>query len=238
MSPTCTRRRPLSPPDSGAPFARLAVALAAVLLVAASAPACGRSKSENRIKPITATLNIIPFSGTPDPAVFLEKLSQSGDLVTVNVKLHTSSPITFDAFTLEFHYDPTLVQVSDVFDFNPGLLGDCNSGSPCQPLCQINAEAANTNGTLLIAIASPTDLSTGATCQTATVSSDTTLLTMGFVAATTIEPPNPPSAPPPGRITLYTNPDPSRHGDCEILNALADQGVPCLDLNATMTASR
>ena len=56
MSPSWTRLRPHTPPDSGPPFARLAVALVALLLVAASAPACGRSKNENRIKPIFANL--------------------------------------------------------------------------------------------------------------------------------------------------------------------------------------
>src|SRR5437660_1292214 len=62
--------------------------------------------------------------------------------------------------------------------------------------------------------------------QTASVSAYTVLLTIGFAAATTIDPPG-------TRIKLITG-----QGSCEILNALADQGVPCLDLNATMTASR
>ena len=74
-----TGRRPIPPPDSGRPLARLAVALAALLLVAASAPACGRSKSENRIKPILANLTLDPFTGSPNPSVYLEKVPEEDD---------------------------------------------------------------------------------------------------------------------------------------------------------------
>src|SRR2546425_3095007 len=135
MSPSWTRRRPLTPPDSGAPVARLAVALAALLLVAASAPACGRSKNENRIKPIVATLTIQnPYQGAPDPAVYLfkdPKDSRFPDLETVEVRLRATSPVSFDAFTLEFTYNFLVIQVGDVFDVNPAVLGDCNGGSSC-----------------------------------------------------------------------------------------------------------
>ncbi|OLC54882.1 MAG: hypothetical protein AUH92_03245 [Acidobacteria bacterium 13_1_40CM_4_69_4] len=222
MSPAWTHRGSPSPPASGTRSARLAAALAALLLLAASAPACGRSKNENRIKPIIASMSIDPFTGTPNPAVYLEKVKTTGDLVTVSVKLHTSSTIDFDAFTLEFDYDPTLVQVSDAFEINSTLLGDCclpgdANCSPCQPLCEFNAVAANTNGNLLIGVASRTNLSTGQPCQTATVSS-----------APTIDPPG-------TRIKLISG---AGTGDCEILNALADLGIPCVDGNATMTASR
>jgi len=165
--------------------------------------------------------------------VFLEKKQTTGDLVTVNVNLHATSPVMFDAYTLEFHYDPTLVQVSDTFEINSTLLGNCCFNGdltcdPCQPLCEFSAELANSNGTLLIGIASPTNLATGSACQTATVSSDTTLLTLGFVAASTIDAPG-------TRIQLIPGPGP---GTCEILLALAPQGVACVDGNATMTASR
>src|SRR5436309_2145886 len=136
MSPSWTRLRPHTPPDSGPPFARLAVALVALLLVAASAPACGRSKNENRIKPIFANLSIDTFTGSPNPAVFLRKEKTTGDMVTVSVNLHTTSTIDFDAFTLEFDYDPNLVQVSDTFDVNSILLGYCcfPGSNTCTPI--------------------------------------------------------------------------------------------------------
>ncbi|PYT12512.1 MAG: hypothetical protein DMF51_13020 [Acidobacteria bacterium] len=224
MSPSWTRRRPHTPPDSGLPFARLAVALVALLLVAASAPACGRSKNENRIKPIFANLNIDTFTGSPNPAVFLRKEKTTGDMVTVSVNLHTTSTIDFDAFTLEFDYDPNLVQVSDTFDVNSILLGDCcfpgsNTCTPIQPQCIVNSDA-NSRGVFLLGVAAVPG------GQTASVSADTTLVTLDFVAATVIDPPGTP-------IKLI-----SGQGSCEILNALFDQGVPCFDLNATMTTSR
>ena len=233
MSPTWTRRRSPTPPDSGRPFARLAAALAALLLVAASSPACGKSKNENRIKPIMANLSIAAFPGT-NSAVFLEKKSTTGDLVTVNVNLHTSSTINFDAFTLEFDYDPLLVQVSDVFEVNPALLGDCcllnrrDTCTPIQPQCVVNSDA-NSRGVFLLGVAAVPG------GQTASVSADTILVTLGFVAATTIDPPG-------TRIKLISG---AGHGDCEILQygvppapAITDLLIPCLDLNATMTAAR
>src|SRR2546426_1060531 len=96
------RRTTATPPDSGTRSARLC---AAALVAALVSPACsGSNKTENRIRPIEAKLNIVAFPGTPDPAVFLEPVSTTGDLVTVDVKLHntTGTPIDFDAFTLEF----------------------------------------------------------------------------------------------------------------------------------------
>ncbi len=259
MSPSWTRRRPLTPPDSGAPVARLAVALAALLLVAASAPACGRSKNENRIKPIVATLTIQnPYQGAPDPAVYLfkdPKDSRFPDLETVEVRLRATSPVSFDAFTLEFTYNFLVIQVGDVFDVNPAVLGDCNGGSSCQPLCQTNAAAANSGLTVdnqgmahfLMGVAATsacppaktgrcsqtkttpcvldTDCPTGETCIAVP---DTTLVTLAFIAATVIDPSGTP-------IKLISG---ARHGDCEILNALADQGIPCVGGDATMTTSR
>src|SRR5262249_14693205 len=148
MSSEWTQRRSAPRPCLGASCARLAVALSALLVLAASAPGCGQSKNENRIKPIAANLDIQPFTGTPNPGVFLEKKQTTGDLVTVNVNLHAPSPVSFDAFTLEFHYDPTLVQVTDAFEVNSTLLGNCcfngdPNCDPCQPLCQFGAALAN-----------------------------------------------------------------------------------------------
>ncbi len=232
MFQTWTRRRTTStPPDSGPPPAWLCTA---ALLVALLLPACsGSNKTENRIKPIQANLTIAAFPGTPDPAVFLEGASTTGDLVTVDVKLHTTSLLTFDSLTLEFHFDPTLVQAGIQFAPNPSVLGDCNTGLFCAPLCLNNATDANITGTLLIGISRNPDPS----CPPASIGADTTLLTLGFVAATTIDPPG-------SRIVLFTNPDPLQRGDCEILQYAAgpsppvDLGILCVDGNATMTASR
>ncbi len=234
-----TRRRTTStPPDSGPPLMRLC---AATIFVALLVPACGgHNKTENRIRPIEARLTIVPFPGTPDPAVFLEGTAAMGDLVTMDVKLHngTGTPIDFDAYTLEFHFDPLLVNVSDVFNVNPAVLGQCcfpNSPtcSSCDPLCSVNANA-DTTGVLLLGVAALPG------CPTASVTGDTTLLTLGFTAATTIPgppvPPNDPNAAP-GRISLISG---AGHGDCEILNGVGvvDLGIPCVDGSAYITASR
>jgi len=244
MFRTWTPRRTTSrPPASGSRTARLGAApiLAALLL-----PACGgHNKSENRIKPIQATLNLDAFPGTPDAAVFLEKVSTTGDLVTVDVRLHnaTGNPIDFDAFTLEFTYDFNLVQVGDVFSVNGALLGDCNAGNPCDPLCSDNAADANRGLSVdaggrahfVMGVAAKSG------CPAASVSADTTLVTLGFVAASTISGPVPPNDPSkaPGRIALIAGPG---NGDCEILQNVAEvlvsgQPIPCTDGNAYLTAT-
>ncbi len=225
-----------TPPDSGPRSARLrAVGLLCVLLLT---PACGgHNKNENRILPVQVTLNIDPFLGLPDPAVFLQEAPPtSGDLVTVDVKLHTSgAPINFDAYTLEFHYDPLLVNVGDVFDANPAVLGQCcfpNSPTcgSCDPLCSVTSDS-NINGVLLLVVAALPN------CPTASVTTDTTLLTLGFIATTTIPGPVPANDPSkaPGRIQLISG---AGHGDCEILSNLVDQVIQCVDGNAYLTATR
>src|SRR5262249_30616023 len=152
---------------------------------------------ENRIKPITATLTITPFPGSPDPAIYLEPVSTTGDLVTVNVKLHTSAPVAFSSLDLEFAYDFTRVQITDVFDVNPAILGDCNDTGNCQPLCRPNAADATQGipsypdglGHFVLGVSALPG------CPTASLTTDTTLVTIGFQAATTIDPPG-------ARITL------------------------------------
>jgi hypothetical protein len=267
MSRTWTRRRVNRlPPDSGPLSTRIRAATA--LLLALLLPACGgKDKNENRIKPIMATLNIDPFTGTPDPAVYLETKSTTGDLVTVDVKLHSSTPLTFDAFTLEFVYDFQKVQIGDVFRLNPALFGDCSGGLLCSPLCSNNGQFANLGQVVdsqgrahfLMGVASTSssprcskttdlccqndpDCPSGETCTTSTtVSGDTTLVTLAFIAATTID--TTPAEPRGSPIVLFTNPDPAnpdptKHGDCEILNNLVDLGVMCVDQRAAMTAAR
>src|SRR6059036_1541402 len=117
MLRTWTRRRMTPPPpDSGGRFARRRAA--AAIFLALLLPACGgKDRSENRIKPVLATLLIDLFPGTPDPAVYLVKDAKDPrfpDLETVRVRLHATTPQVFDAFTLEFTYEFEKVQIGDV----------------------------------------------------------------------------------------------------------------------------
>ena len=218
----------LPPPDSGRRFASLS-ATAAALLLALLLPACGGDDTpENRIKPIQATLTIDPVPVSPARAVYFVKDPKDlrfPDLETVQVKLYTSSPVTFDAYTLEIRFDPTVVQIGDVFEYNPDILGGCNSGADCAPLCDINEEEVNSTGILLLGVAAPRD------CPSTTVSTDTMLLRIGFIAQSTIDPPGSP-------IELYVNPNSTKNGDCEILLDVTDLGIPFEDGNAAMTATR
>jgi hypothetical protein len=216
--------------------------VATAVLLALLLPVCGgKDRSENRIKPIVATLHIDTFPGTPDPAVFLEKVSTTGDLVTVDVKLHngTGGPIDFDAMTLEFTYDFSLIQVGDVFQVNPGVLGDCNAGTVCDPACLSNAADANKG--LTVGVDGKAHFVMGVAalpgCPTASITSDTTLVTLAFIAATTIPEPIPPNdaTQAKGRITLVSGPG---RGDCELLSNLVDLGITCVDGNAFITAAR
>ncbi len=224
-------------PDSVPRCSRVYVA-AALLLVILLAACGGKDKNENRIKGITATLKVDPFPGAPDPAVYLLKDPKDPrfpDIETVEVRLHTTSPIAFDAFTLEFTYDFQAVQIGDVFSVNPSVLGTCNAGTTCDPLCENNA--AQSNQGLTVDASGKAHFVMGvaalAGCPTANVTSDTTLVTLAFIAATIIDPPG-------SRIELFTstNPPPNDRGDCEILNGLVDLDIPCVDGNATMTAAR
>ncbi|MBI1949796.1 MAG: hypothetical protein HYS34_00335 [Acidobacteria bacterium] len=218
----------LPPPDSGRRFASLSAA-AAALLLALLLPACGGDdRPENRIKPIQATLAIDLFQNAPDPAVYFLKDPKDArfpDLETVQVRLYTTGPVNFDAYTLEIHFDPTVVQIGDVFEFNPGLLGGCFGGTTCEPFCLVNTSQANATGTLLVGVSKRPD----AFCPPASIATDTMLLRIGFIAQSTI-------APPGSRIEIIEGPG---DGDCEILNNLVeDPTVDCVDGNASMTATR
>lgn len=203
------------------------VLTAAVLAPAFLLLACGGDDSpKNRIKPIQATLTIDPFTNSPDPAVYLvkdPKNAQFPDLETVQLRLYTTAPVTFDAYTIEMHFDPSRVQVGDAFEFDAGILGGCNSDLPCEPTCFINKSNVNSTGTLLIGV-----VKSATTCPDTTVSLDTMLVRIGFIAQTTIDPPGTP-------IDLIQG---AGHGDCEILLGTIDQGISCVGGNALMTASR
>lgn len=203
---------------------------AAALAPALFLLACGGSdKNSNRIKPIQATLTIDPFTNSPDPAVYFVKDPKDArfpDLETVQVRLYTSGPVTFDAYSLEIHFDPSRVQMGNVFEFDQGVLGGCNSGLPCSPTCQVNSSDVNSTGTLLIGVAA------FGGCPATTLSTDTMLVRIGFLAQTTIDPPGTP-------IELIQG---AGRGDCEILQYVApdlvDLGIQCVGGNALMTASR
>jgi hypothetical protein len=293
------------------------VLAALIVPLALTISAChGRNEVENRISPIHATLSLAnPYAGSPDPAVYLDVGSTTGDLVVVNVKLRASAaPVAFDTLTLEFTYEFQKVQIGDVFEVNPDTLGSCNAGFVCDPVCLSNATQSNQGLTVdgnglahfvmgvsakhgcpiaktgrcraiaMTSCSSNSDCPGGDTCgpnppnqckatqasctqdadctlTEACVNSecqsteshcvsdadcitgescitvpDTTLVTLGFTAATTFG--ADPLKDPPSPITLFTNPDPTKHGDCEILDNLVDIGIACEDPGATMTASR
>jgi hypothetical protein len=196
-----------------------AAALAPALLLLACG---GNDTNSNRIKPLQATLNIAAFPNSPDPAVYFvkdPKDTRFPDLETVQVRLYTTTPQTFDAYTVEVHFDPTLVQVGDALEFDPGILGGCGSGAPCAPLCLVNSDMST--GTLLIGVAA-----TGS-CPATTLSTDTMLVRIGFIAENTIDPPGSP-------IELIQG---AGRGDCEILLGQSDLGIQCVDGNALMTAT-
>jgi hypothetical protein len=202
---------------------RWAAALVPLLLLSA----CGGDDSNpNRIKPIQATLTIDPFLNSPDPAVYFLKDPKNPsfpDLEIVQVRMYTAiSPVTFDAYTVEIHFDPSVVQVGNVFEYDPGILGGCNSGNTCAPLCSVNSEV-NSTGSLIVGVAAPNG------CPATTLSTDSMLLRIGFIAQTTI--PDSPA----GDIDFIEGPG---TGDCEILMGLSDLAIPFEDGNARMTASR
>lgn len=200
---------------------------AAALVPALLLLACGgEDENPNRIKPIQATLTIAPFANSPDPAVYFLKDPKDPrfpDLETVQVRLFTTTPQTFDAYTLEIHFNPALVQVGDVFEFDPGILGGCNSGTTCAPFCLVNSDA-NSTGTLTVGVARNPD----PTCSDTTLASDSMLVRIGFIAQATIDPPG-------SDIDFIEGPD---RGDCEILMGLSDLAIPFEDGDAKMTASR
>ncbi len=207
------------------------------ILVAACS---GKASEPNVIKPIHAGIALSAV--TADPAVYFANPSvsdptQTGatDFVTLDVLYRDSTPRNFDAFTLEVHFDPGVVQIGEVSGLT--ALGDCG-GSTCQPICQNNvtqaegANDANRTGVLLIGIGRQTSCPPAATLGGAGIR----LLTLGFIAATTTGP---------SPIRLVYNLATSRDGECEILqypsasgNPFVDLKVPCYDGGAVLTAQR
>jgi hypothetical protein len=109
----------------------LVVFFAVCLLALVTSCGGNDNPNANQIKPINADITINPVGG--DPVVYLERVDADLDLVTIDVKLRMTAAQEFDAFTLHFRFDPTLIQFagmmqipeSDDRTFNP--LGECGS---------------------------------------------------------------------------------------------------------------
>jgi hypothetical protein len=225
---------PLPGPPRGH-ASRTAILIATFTVGASLLVACGgRNENENKIAPIRASLDIAPV--LDDPAVFFREHADQDpgdDLVFIDVVLRTTSPTVFDAFTLEIHFDPALVQVaggsSGVFLDTPfgvcnEVVSSCTVPSAQDPLCVFSGDESITTGELLLGVTA----NIGYGCPAATASGEVKLLTLGFAAASTGT----------SSIDLIYNSDPMTPGDCEILNGLGDLGIPCFDGNATLSATR
>ncbi len=122
-------------PSLAAPGHRLSIVAALALLLVLLGTACGGSSDPNRVQilEINADITIDPVAG--DPVVFLERVGASGDLVTIDVNLKMTFAQEFDAFTLHFSFDPTLIKFAGLMQtpeadgrtFNP--FGECGSGA-------------------------------------------------------------------------------------------------------------
>ncbi|MGH9749188.1 MAG: hypothetical protein ACRD6R_04610, partial [Candidatus Polarisedimenticolia bacterium] len=228
----------------------LTAAAACVLALAG----CGSDDDvPNVILPLIATATVTPDPGG-DPQIYMQKLSETGDLVVVDIRLRTSAmPIQFVAFNLETTFDPSVVTIGDLSHAG-GIFCDCafNDPSCASAVDAICVQSGTTpTGSLVLGASACTGLGTlctstctgtpcGAECTEATCSrpifdttgqSDVRLLTLGFRAVaettgTTIEFPANPSI---------------ADGSCEILvdagSGFTDLGIPC-DLGLVLAAQR
>jgi len=211
----------------------LALLAAAALLVAACS---GSSRSENVIKPVTASLAIDTV--TDSTAVFFQRsttLPPFPDFVMVDVMVRDAQQRTFDDLALEIRFDSTLVHVGSIDSATP--LGTCTfdvSGccttSTSQVICCANVgstckDPANISGDLLIGVTKPIG------GISAPISGDVKLLTLGFVATTV------------GHSQIFLVDSPAA-GECGILqdpgvgNDFVPLPIPCVSGNATITAIR
>jgi hypothetical protein len=204
---------------------------AAVCACALLALACGKNKTTDLIKPVTASATIEAVSASP-PYIFVTNPQSSGDLVTVEVMLRPSGSATFDAYDLEFSYDPRLVQpelVEDNGPVTPFPTATASSGAVCNDASAVCAGTTVLNPLCASSFSNAAFLfgasvNTGSGCLGTTVTGDTHLLTIGLQATTVgtslIE------IAPPGRDS------------CAILNAASPvPGVGCYG-RITLTATR
>jgi uncharacterized protein DUF6923 len=175
--------------------------------------------------PISAALSIEPV--TADPSVFFKENATDvpgDDSVLVDVMLRMGTAQEIDGYSLEVHFDTAMVQIAQV-DGSVTPFGPCNAINPTclmtSPLCadSLANGIANATGTLLAAA-----FVTGA-CPTYNASGEVTLLTLRIIATTAGQ----------SRIALISGPS---SGDCEVYNDVLDLGIPCLDGDATISASQ
>ncbi|HXH27532.1 MAG TPA: hypothetical protein VNL37_00700, partial [Candidatus Polarisedimenticolia bacterium] len=182
----------------------------------------GSSSSGNSIRPLVAGITIQDTSST-QRAVYFEKVSTSGDLVTVNLMLRTNMTETINGFAFTLLFDNTVFQVGGA-DTSMTPFGACAStAGACTVECLTNASTANATGELNIGVTLLGSPCTGFTTDTSTPEP---LFTLGFIAAAE------------GTSTLRFGMSGST-GDCQVFDAGGnDLGIPCLDGAATLTATQ
>ncbi len=206
-------------------------------LVLLCLPACSQNEgNRNEIRPLKATIAIEPVFANP-AVFFVENFASTSSLILLDVMLRSSNSVDFDAFTLEIHYLPGIVglggdPVSSGITETP--FGRCNepdtincSAPAADPLCTSTADSAGSTGELIIGVAA----NTGQGCPPMTFGGgEIKLMTIGFVPAGTGQ----------STIRLVGNTSTSGDGQCEILKAADEVSppIPCLDGNATFTATR
>lgn len=222
-------------------------AVAAVALLPLAA--CNKSEKESKILPIRAAVSVDPV--VMDPALYFVRspldTRSDDDIAVLDIMLRMSAPQEFDYFGFRVRFDPGIVQLAaytqspeaDGRTFNP--FGACNSsatfcakypapapGNPIPPppttgpLCLPQSiSSANQTGDQIIAVAAVDS----SACDSYTQGGTIRLLTLTFIAASVGTTP----------IELVSD----EPHDCEILRDVdTNLGVPCLDGNATITASR
>jgi hypothetical protein len=163
--------------------ASITIAAAGLLLIA-----CGSSSSENRISPIHADIQIDNPGTFPDPSIFLQRVSASGDLVVVDLMLRSSSAVTFDAIDVDLKFDPGIVHLGgDIFDqaFNKTPFCAPDATDPLHALtCACNASVTNLcSGTILTACSDDSECTPDTCILTCTTAPTTNPLCLTNAAA-------------------------------------------------------
>jgi hypothetical protein len=215
------------------PAARRAAAPPALFVALALAlPGCGGSDSPtNVIRPLIATAVVDPDPAA-DPVLHLVKIDETGDLVTFELRLRTTADmLEFDAFNLEVRFDPTVVTLGDL-RYAGGVLCACDTldlacpdvGPPATRTLSCIASATTATGVLILGVAILADDPK----FTVTPPDDVKLLTIAFrAAAPTTGTCDRGGGPVTGTCVDIVSDTSKADGSCEILNGVADLGVPC-----------
>jgi hypothetical protein len=218
---------------------RVLRALAAAAACVLSLAGCGNDdEAPNVIRPLIAT-GTVTSGSAGDPLIYLEEVSETGDLVVVNVRLRNSSATQFQSFNLEVIFDATVVTIGAI-GYENTLLCACNSSdssclSAVEPACvpsitmtmvPPDPPAYAGRSRFLLGVSALTG--SGSPLFDTGTSTDVILVTLGFQAAAETT----------GTEILFpvdtTQPD----GSCEILDdAGNDLMIPC-DLGLVLTAQR